>query len=108
MVITPQQKERMVAEKEEMRKRVRKSKLEMYKPRVGGDEGEDGSAVSSPAEFEDGWWGSGREEYGRGVKKVEVGNLEVLRMFWERMVWKVDYEWNGRVKEVERTDGRLV
>lgn len=98
----------MDAEKEETRKRVRKSKLEMYKPRVGGEEGEDGNGVGPPAEFEDGWWGSGRERYGRGVKKVQVGNLEVLRIFWERTVWKVDYEWNGRRKEVERKDGKLV
>ena len=98
----------MDAEKEETRKRVRKSKLEMYKPRVGGEEGKDGNGVAPPAEFEDGWWGSGRERYGRGVKKVQVGNLEVLRMFWERTVWKVDYEWNGRRKEVERKDGKLV
>ena len=58
-----------------------------------------------------------REEYegpttsdvaGRGhpvVDKVDVAYAEIAALAWERIKWKIDYEWNGRGKELERKDG---
>ena len=39
---------------------------------------------------------------------VTIGYLDVISSYWEKIKWKVDYEWNDRRKEIQRKDGRIV
>ena len=48
------------------------------------------------------------EHDSRSLKPVNVGYSDIFALGWERIKWKLDYEWNGRGKELERHDGKLV
>ena len=99
MVISPQQKKRMEDELEKGRPTFRNS-VDVYRSSGGGRiEGDFGLEQTSV------WFG---ESSVRARKREEVGYLEVLRLYWQRIVWKLDYEWNGRGKELVRKDGKLV
>ena len=99
MVISLQQQKNIDDERERSRSKV-KSRLEMYRP---------GDGRSSESDLGVGYaaaWLGGSE--GNGIKREKVGYVEILKMGWQRIVWKVDYEWNGRGKDLARKDGRMV
>ena len=99
MVISPQQQKLMDEEREKNRSKFR-ARTEMYRT------GDGGSSESDVGVGQDGSWLGGTIPY--GIKRQEVGYVEILKMGWQRIVWKVDYEWNGKAKDLIRKDGRVV
>ena len=41
-------------------------------------------------------------------RAITIGYIDVIRSYWEKIKWKVDYEWHDRRKEIQRKDGRIV
>ena len=39
---------------------------------------------------------------------VNLGYKDIITLGWERVKWKIDYEWNNRGKELQRKDGKMV
>ena len=86
MVISPVQQKRRDIEHEEKRSRQSDSS-KMYSA------GDHGSSETL-----------GSHDSGKNSRIVEIGYTEILRLAWDRIKWKADYEWNGRGKELQRKD----
>ena len=99
MVISPQQKRCMDEEREKTRSSLGKG-MDLYRLSDRVDSKND-------MDFRhDDLWSRGS---GRSIKKREkVGYMEIITLYGQRIVWKVNYEWNGGGKELVRKDGRLV
>ena len=95
MIISPAQQKR-IDDEQEKRRQMRTAPSEMYGPKDYGSS-ETYGGRKGPQE------GISTQE-----KTMEVSYRDVLRLGWERIKWKADYEWHGRAKELQRKDGRLV
>lgn len=99
MVTSPAQRKATEMERESSKTDINML-AEMYKPGDGGSS--EGNSVQRQQDPRSGGSALLRP------KMENVGYLEILKMGWGRLTWKIDYEWNGRAKEVMRKDGRLV
>ncbi|KAG8526268.1 uncharacterized protein KY384_000261 [Bacidia gigantensis] len=94
IVVSPEQQSRLDAERESERAVYQKSS-EMHEPSEGASKDSIGTSN----------FGLVHPQY---PDTASVSYADILSLGWERIKWKADYEWNGKGKELERGDGRMV